>query len=85
MNPEQIKTTREQLQLQQTELAEILGVSHETISRWENGHHKPHGPNEQLLLLLSEADPATFRRMWMASDDTFDLVGRLRRAAKRKK
>jgi len=33
--PEQVKTVRIFLQLTQTELAEQIGVSYATISRWE--------------------------------------------------
>ena len=27
--------------ISQKELADLLGVSFETVNRWENGHHKP--------------------------------------------
>ena len=36
-----IKKIRESLLLTQTEFAEKLGVSFETVNRWENGRHKP--------------------------------------------
>lgn len=36
-----IKELRDKLIMSQTELAEILGVSYTTISRWELGIHEP--------------------------------------------
>jgi len=36
--PLQIRTLREQAGTTQVELAEILDVSRQTISNWENGH-----------------------------------------------
>ena len=35
------KKLREKLMISQKELADLLGVSFETVNRWENGHHKP--------------------------------------------
>ena len=36
-----IKKLREKLMVSQKELADLLGVSFETVNRWENKHHKP--------------------------------------------
>lgn len=36
-----LKDIREKLLLTQTELANLLGVSFQTVNRWENGHHIP--------------------------------------------
>lgn len=35
------KKLREKLLISQAELADYLGVSFETVNRWENGHHEP--------------------------------------------
>lgn len=36
-----IKALREKLLITQTELGEMLGVTFQTVNRWEKGHHKP--------------------------------------------
>lgn len=38
---EAVKKLRNTLILSQTEMAELLGVSFQTINRWERGTHKP--------------------------------------------
>lgn len=40
----QIKLWRQQNNIKQTALAEMLGVSQTAISLWENGHDQPSGP-----------------------------------------
>lgn len=40
--PEQVKTVRIFLQLTQTELAEGIGISYATVSRWERENRTPH-------------------------------------------
>ena len=37
MTPEELKARRKQLGLSQSKLAEVLGVTQHTISRWEEG------------------------------------------------
>lgn len=39
--PEQVKTARILLQLTQTELAEEIGISYATVSRWERENRTP--------------------------------------------
>jgi DNA-binding XRE family transcriptional regulator len=39
--PEAIKQLRKQLILTQTEFAELLGVSFQSVNRWEKGKHEP--------------------------------------------
>ena len=39
--PEQVKTARIFLQLTQTELAEEIGISYATVSRWERENRTP--------------------------------------------
>lgn len=38
---EAVKKLRTILILSQTEMAELLGVSFQTVNRWERGTHKP--------------------------------------------
>lgn len=40
--PEQVKTVRVLLRLTQTELAEQIGISYATVSRWEREIRTPH-------------------------------------------
>ena len=40
--PEQVKTVRIFLQMTQTQLAEQIGISYATISRWERENRTPH-------------------------------------------
>lgn len=40
--PEQVKTVRVLLQLTQTKLAEQIGISYATVSRWERENRTPH-------------------------------------------
>ena len=46
---EQIKQAREAKNYSQEELANILGVSRQAISKWENGIAEPHGVNREML------------------------------------
>ena len=39
--PIDIKNLRKKLMVSQKELASLLGVSFESVNRWENGHHEP--------------------------------------------
>lgn len=41
MTPEQIKAFRLRMGMTQEKLAELLGVRHATLNRWEKGHAKP--------------------------------------------
>ena len=38
---DQVKLVRMKLQISQTELSELMGVSYATISRWERENRKP--------------------------------------------
>ncbi|MFO0646574.1 MAG: helix-turn-helix domain-containing protein [Polyangiales bacterium] len=60
------KYARKALGLRQVDLARMLGVEPETVSRWENGHvAMPRAEQLALVALLdvSEHDPDTFDRM----------------------
>ena len=39
--PSAIRRLRAKLNISQTELAAILGVSFTSVNRWEKGHHQP--------------------------------------------
>lgn len=39
--PSAIRRLRAKLNISQTELAGILGVSFTSVNRWEKGHHEP--------------------------------------------
>ena len=39
--PSAIRRLRAKLNISQTELASILGVSFTSVNRWEKGHHQP--------------------------------------------
>lgn len=46
---EQIKSARSTLGMTQTELADALGVSWETVASWEQGKRSPGGPALKLI------------------------------------
>ena len=39
--PSAIRRLRAKLNISQTELASLLGVSYTSVNRWEKGHHEP--------------------------------------------
>lgn len=39
--PSAVRRLRAKLNISQTELAAILGVSFTSVNRWEKGHHQP--------------------------------------------
>ena len=41
MNPDELKKLREKMLLTQEEFGKLIGVSFETVNRWENGKHVP--------------------------------------------
>ena len=51
-----IRSIRESLLLTQEEFAEKLGVSFETVNRWENGKHKPTMKSKRKIKALYESD-----------------------------
>jgi DNA-binding XRE family transcriptional regulator len=54
MDPGEIRTLREQLQLTQEVFAQILGVSFATVNRWENGKSEPSGDYARVLPTLRQ-------------------------------
>lgn len=49
---ELIKELRNKLLLTQTELATLIGVSYETVNRWENGKNEPTMKCKRALAIL---------------------------------
>jgi putative molybdopterin biosynthesis protein len=61
MDPNPLKDFRTREGLSQDDLAKLIGVSRETITRWENGARKP---DENKLLTIAEKtgiQPSTLR------------------------
>ncbi len=52
MSPEEIRWIREQLDISQDELAQLMGVTFSTVNRWENGPVGPKGPAMMVLRIL---------------------------------
>ena len=67
---QQIKEAREKKNLSQEELAAMVGVSRQAVSKWENGTAVPHGINRetlsQVLELTDLAEPPTYKTPWYA-------------------
>lgn len=62
--PDEMKSKRQRLDLNQEELAEQLGVAKETISRWETG------------AMIQSRAMDNFLRLFFASAEARDLLGR---------
>jgi DNA-binding transcriptional regulator YiaG len=56
----EIRYLRKSLQKKSSEFAELIGVSPEQVSRWENGHNAP-GKSADKLIRLSAAPNVTNR------------------------
>ena len=54
MKPKQVLELRKRLELTQRELADEIGATQETVSRWETGAHLPRGANLKALRNLAE-------------------------------
>ena len=54
MKPKQVLELRKRLELTQRELADEIGATQETVSRWETGAHPPRGANLKALRNLAE-------------------------------
>lgn len=59
----EIKTRRKALKLDQTELAEHLGVSQATVSRWESGAMLPGAVMQARLVSRLGIDPVQLHRL----------------------
>lgn len=65
---EKIRSMRGKLQLSQSSMGTMLGVSKKTVEAWEAGTNKPNGSAERLLQLI-EADPETFMQEITESEE----------------
>jgi len=54
INPPEIKTVREKLNVSQNEFALMIGVSVRTLQNWEQNRRKPEGPAKALLRIASK-------------------------------
>ena len=53
LKPKQIKELRISLGLNQKEFSDALGVSFETVAKWEQGGNKPHGIALRFMEIIS--------------------------------
>jgi putative transcriptional regulator len=53
IEPPEIKTVREKLNVSQNDFALMIGVSIRTLQNWEQGRRKPKGPAKALLRVAS--------------------------------
>ena len=51
--PSEIKETRKKLEVTQQGLANIVGVSLQTVKAWETGARNPDGPASKIIRILS--------------------------------
>jgi DNA-binding transcriptional regulator YiaG len=54
MVPKEILALRHQLGVTQQQLADMIGATRESVSRWETGAHPPQGANLKALRDLAE-------------------------------
>ena len=54
INPPEIKSVREKLNVSQNDFALMIGVSVRTLQNWEQGRRKPEGPAKALLRVASQ-------------------------------
>jgi DNA-binding transcriptional regulator YiaG len=52
LNGKEIRFLRKQMDLTQAELAELLGVTSQTVARWEKGEFETQAPSELMIRLL---------------------------------
>jgi len=50
-----IREIRLKLNLSQEQFAELLGVDPRSVSRWENGHHKPSPMAQKLMDMITKS------------------------------
>lgn len=70
-----IKEARIKRGLTQRQLAEIIGVKHNSISDWENDKNKPYADMVELLLGALEIDANTLLGFHYSKEYYIDLVG----------
>lgn len=76
-----IRNSRKNKNMTQKELAEQLGVSHNTISDWESGNHKPDADSIMLLCKVLGVD-ANYMLDWEEKKATKNIKSKLKDALK---
>ena len=56
ISPEEIRETRENLQMSQNIFALVIGVSKKTVESWESGRYMPDGAARRLITIMQK-DP----------------------------
>ena len=51
----EIRQIRLKMNLTQEQFAELLGVDPRSVSRWENGHHKPSPMAQKLMDMIAKS------------------------------
>lgn len=76
-----IREARKRKKLTQKELAKKVGVSHNTISDWESGNHKPDVDTIMLLCKILEVD-ANYMLDWEEKKTSYNIKNKLKDALK---
>lgn len=63
LNPPDIQGIRKNLDVSQSEFAQVIGVSAGTLKNWEQGRRRPTGPAMVLLKVISENPKAVFKAL----------------------
>jgi putative transcriptional regulator len=64
--PREIRSLRVSLKMSQHDFAKLLGVSSETLAKWEQGVNAPAGSSSRLLQILKK-DPNLVTELGLAS------------------
>ena len=71
--PDRLKAVRVQHNKSQTEIGQVLGVSHQTIAQWELGKSWPSNENAQNLMRILGVDgPRVFVKLMEVVEDELD-------------
>lgn len=76
-----IRTARKDNNMTQKDLAAKIGVSHNTISDWESGSHKPDADTIMLLCKVLNVD-ANYMLDWEEKKASYNIKEKLRAALK---
>lgn len=76
-----IRVARKNNNMTQKELASKIGVSHNTISDWESGSHKPDADTIMLLCKVLKVD-ANFMLDWEEKKTSYNIKEKLKDALK---
>ena len=63
IDPPEIKSVREKLNVSQSEFALMIGVSKSTLQNWEQGRRHPEGPAQALLKIASKKPKAVLEAL----------------------